>query len=403
MKRKQFFLLITLCLFSFMFKVHAAEPNISCPASANANERFTCKVTTEEKVNISSELKITKGSLVMSESGSIEFKADSAGKYDISLISSDYVTTYQTITVTIKEITTTKKTTTTTTTKAKSNNNYLSYIAIDGKEIEGFSKSETKYFVNVPYDTKKIKLTAKLEDENASYDISGPESLEVGDNEYTIGVTSEDDTTRFYKIIVKREEEIKAISTNVSDIYIKGYKLNFDGRSKTYHLKVLKNVQKLDIEVKLEDLDAEYKIEGNENLKDGSVIKIIVKNADSDTNTYRIIINKESENNYLPYIIGGIIVLILIFILIFVLIKKNRNKGNNKKANDKKVAKQPLEEKLEKTIEVEKTREEDNICDVDEEEQTKIISYPEDDDLEKTKVVDLSSELDKAFDDTFEN
>ena len=52
--------------------------------------------------------------------------------------------------------------------------------------------------------------------------------MSVGDNEYTISVTSESNTTKIYKVIVTRAEEEESSSTDVKNIKVKGYNLNVE-------------------------------------------------------------------------------------------------------------------------------------------------------------------------------
>lgn len=308
-------------------------------------------------------------------------------------------------------------TTTTTTTKVKSDNNYLSSITIDGEEIENFSKSTTKYFVDVENDIKKVTIKAKAEDDTATVSIDGPKSLNVGDNEYTISVTSESDSTKYYKVIITRADEEESSSTEIKNIKIKGYKLNFDKASKTFHLNIKPEDTELDITVKLKDKKANYEIEDNDNLKDGSVIKIIVTAEDGTNDTYRIIISKKSSN-VIPIVIGLLILLAVIVIIVLTIInKKRKNNKNNNKAKQKDIVKEKQEKeniKDEKTIEmpaINKSEQTHNInfddedynipYDNDEEEETRILSYAEEKELEKANKEEdekTSMELDKALD-----
>ena len=308
-------------------------------------------------------------------------------------------------------------TTTTTTTKVKSDNNYLSSITIDGEEIENFSKSTTKYFVDVENDIKKVTIKAKAEDDTATVSIDGPKSLNVGDNEYTISVTSESDSTKYYKVIITRADEEESSSTEIKNIKVKGYKLNFDKASKTFHLNIKPEDTELDITVKLKDKKASYEIEDNDNLKDGSVIKIIVTAEDGTNDTYRIIISKKSSN-VIPIVIGLLILLAVIVIIVLTIINnKRKNNKNNNKAKQKDIVKEKQEKeniKDEKTIEmpaINKSEQTHNInfddedynipYDNDEEEETRILSYAEEKELEKANKEEdekTSMELDKALD-----
>ncbi len=433
MKKVKLFLMFILGMLIFSVNVKAADTyGIKCD-KAYANEPFTCSITTDAPVYVSTDLKVYEGSTSMDKNGTIKFKATKAGDYDISLISDDGETTYKTVTISVNEKTTTTKTTTTTT-KAKSDNNYLESITVNGEKIESFDKTKTKYFVEVENKVKKATIKATCEDDTATVTIDGPKALEVGDNEYTISVKSESNTTKFYKVIVTRKDEEESSNTDIKSIKIRGYHLNFDKNSKTFYLNIKKEDTELDITVNTKDKKANYDIEGNENLEDGSVVKIIVTAQNGDTDTYRIIIQKESTN-IIPYVIG-VAILIIIIVIIVVVMKNKKKKDNNKddnkdkKSNGKeetinKVNKNDEAYDNEKTIEmppISKPEEKDDKksyeeeydgdlddemvhIDNDEEEETRILSYAEREELERARrqkeedddTSDVSSKIDEEL------
>lgn len=444
MKKVKLFLMFILGMLIFSINVKAADTyGIKCD-KAYVNEPFACSVTTAKSVSISTDLKVYEGSVSMDKNGTIKFKTSKAGDYDISLISDDGETTYKTVTISVNEKTTTTKTTTTTT-KAKSDNNYLESITVNGEQVESFEKSKTKYFAEVENKVKKATIKATSEDDTATVTIDGPKVLEVGDNEYTISVKSESNTTKFYKVIVTRKDEEESSNTDIKSIKIRGYHLNFDKNSKTFYLNIKKEDTELDITVNTKDKKANYDIEGNENLEDGSVVKIVVTAQNGDTDTYRIIIQKESTN-IIPYIIGAAI-LIIIIVIIVVVMKNKKKKDNNKDDNKDKKSdgkKKPINKENknnedfenEKTIEmppISEPKEKDNKesyeeeydddlddemvhIDNDEEEETRILSYAEREELERAKrqkeeedSSDVSNKIDEelnkslSFDYEYEN
>lgn len=442
MKKVKLFLIFILGMLIFSINVKAADTyGIKCD-KAYVNEPFTCSVTTTEPVSISTDLKIYEGSASMDKNGTIKFKATKAGVYDISLKNDEG--RIESITISVNEKTTTTKTTTTTT-KTKSDNNYLESITVNGEQIESFDKSKTKYFVEVENKVKKATVKATSEDDASTVTIDGPKVLEVGDNEYTISVKSESNTTKFYKVIVTRKDKEESSNTDIKSIKIRGYHLNFDKNSKTFYLNIKKEDTELDITVNTKDKKANYDIEGNENLEDGSVVKIVVTAQNGDTDTYRIIIQKESTN-IIPYIIG-VAILIIIIVIIVVVMKNKKKKDNDKddnkdkKSDDKKKSINKVNQnnenyENEKTIEmppISKPEEKDNKksyeeeydddlddemvhIDNDEEEETRILSYAEREELERAKrqkeeedSSDVSNKIDEelnkslSFDYEYEN
>lgn len=434
---------VTLILFMFMFCFVSidnlqAKSTYSCNKEVPVDGYITCSVTVDnDAVKIESDgnvniydlkgekySKISDYQAVFYESGMVVFGPadDKYSKYIISLLTEDG-RPYGSDTRVNVIAKTTVKPTTTTTTKSLSSNNYLSTITVDGEEIKNFSKNTSKYFVKVENDVSTISIEAEAEDEKAKVEIDGPDTLKIGDNEYTISVTSENDTTKFYKVIVTRKEADESSNTDIDNIKVKGYNLNFDKNSKTFYLSINKNTTKLNIEVTLDDEKSNYEIKGNENLKDGSIVKIIVTAEDGSTDTYRIIIQKDSKSN-VPLIIILISSIIIIGIVVFVLIKrKNKNKKNDKKgktAQNNQKSNSSVENKAyqdEKTIEMPpissdsagldgyKEDDDEQIIHVDndEEEKTRMLSYAEKVELEKNvdeneKIKNMiNDELDKTF------
>ena len=434
---------VTLILFMFMFCFVSidnlqAKSTYSCNKEVPVDGYITCSVTVDnDAVKIESDgnvniydlkgekySKISDYQAVFYESGTVVFGPadDKYSKYIISLLTEDG-RSYGSDTRVNVIAKTTVKSTTTTTTKSLSSNNYLSTITVDGEEIENFSKNTSKYFVKVENDVSTISIEAEAEDEKAKVEIDGPDTLKIGDNEYTISVTSENDTTKFYKVIVTRKEADESFNTDIDNIKVKGYNLNFDKNSKTFYLSINKDTTKLNIEVTLDDEKSNYEIKGNENLKDGSIVKIIVTAEDGSTDTYRIIIQKDSKSN-VPLIIILISSIIIIGIVVFVLIKrKNKKKKNDKKgktAQNNQKSNSSVENKAyqdEKTIEMPpissgnagldgyKEADEEQIIHVDndEEEKTRMLSYAEKVELEKNvdeneKIKNMiNDELDKTF------
>ena len=90
-----------------------------------------------------------------------------------------------------------------------------------------------------------------------------------------------------------------------------------------YNIEIKRSDKVLDFDIVLDDNNSHYVIEGNENLKKGSVIKIIVTAPDASTTTYLIYVNIE-QFNYLSilYFIGIGLGLYLIF--------KNKDKFKRK-------------------------------------------------------------------------
>ena len=205
----------------------------------------------------------------------------------------------------------------------KSSNNYLKDIKLSYGNIT-LENDKFEYDLNIPYDIDSIDVNAITEDSNAKVEISGNNDLKVGLNQIKILVTAEDNTTKTYIINVTRKEEGYTLSNNnyISKLTITGYNLNFNKDILKYNLKIKKE-KRLDINIELEDKKSNYKIIDNNNLKNNSIIKIIVTAEDNTTRTYEIHIKNTDK---IIKIIFISIITILILINIIRLVIKYRSK-----------------------------------------------------------------------------
>ena len=86
----------------------------------------------------------------------------------------------------------------------------------------------------------------------------------------------------------KEKEVKKSDNNNVSSLKILGHDLDFEKEKLEYNLNI-KDEYALVFEIDLEDAKASYKIEGNEDLKDGSVIKVLSTSESGKTKEYKFI------------------------------------------------------------------------------------------------------------------
>lgn len=237
------------------------------------------------------------------------------------------------------------------------NNNLKSLEIEEGKLNKEFKSDVLEYQMKVLYDVTKLNIKYETEEEHAKVVILGDVSkLKEGENNITLKVTSEKGDVKEYKIIVTRLKEGETLGNNpdISEINIKGYDINFSKNKQVYSLKI-DNEKKLDIEIVLEDPTSSYKIVGNDNLKDGSIIKINTTSKDGSTREYQIIIEK--ENKTFLYIIGTILILSIVGLIVYVVISKiKENKDNPKqpKENDVKVKTNIIKNKNQEEVDLDK-------------------------------------------------
>ncbi|MGM9876928.1 MAG: cadherin-like beta sandwich domain-containing protein [Bacilli bacterium] len=206
-----------------------------------------------------------------------------------------------------------------------SSNNYLSNITLSNGNIN-FNKNITEYNITVDYQVSNIEVIAIVEDSKSKVEITGNTNLEIGNNIIEIKVIAEDNSTRIYKINVEKKDENYVLSSNnnISSVNIKNYDFDFNSNITNYTL-TIKDEEKLDIEVILEDSKSTYNIQGNNNLKNNSVIKIEVIAEDGTTKIYQIDI--KSSDRFIKSIFIIIIIILLIINIVRLFLKYRRLKN----------------------------------------------------------------------------
>lgn len=207
-------------------------------------------------------------------------------------------------------------------------------ITPEGLDPE-FNPETTTYTLEVGADVEKLDIKAAPNDESATVEITGNDSLKPGDNVIKIVVTAQDETARTYTINVKKQE---SSVLGLTSIKINGYTLSptFSSNVYEYKLNVLDpSVTKLDVTAIANVENASVEISGNNNLKDGenTVVITVTSEDGSEKVIYQIYVNKTSmatgttkESNKTTLYIGIGIIAIIIIIIIIIIIKSKKNK-----------------------------------------------------------------------------
>ena len=206
----------------------------------------------------------------------------------------------------------------------KGDNNYLKSITLSSGTLN-FDKDIFEYKINVDYNTKELLISAIAEEKTSTVEVVGNKELVVGENIYKIKVLAENKSERIYTIIVNRLEEGKTISNNnyLANLSIKNHSIAFVKDKLTYDI-TLTNETSLDLKYDTEDEKAFVKVEGNSDLKNNSVVKIIVTAEDGTTRTYILNIIKEEAFNYTILIIP--LAILLLGLVVIIVIKKVKPK-----------------------------------------------------------------------------
>lgn len=191
--------------------------------------------------------------------------------------------------------------------ESKDSDNTLSSLMIND-EVVKLVPDVDSYDVTLPKDATKTKIEAIPTSEKAKVEFKDIE-LSEGENKVTITVIAENNSKKEYQINITRSDK-----NILKEIKVDGYNLEFNKEDKDFILKIDNGDTKLKIIVTPSNID--YEIFDNEDLQDGSVVKIKIDDANG-TSEYKITIFKDS--NKISIIIYGIIILIAIAIVVLII------------------------------------------------------------------------------------
>ena len=185
----------------------------------------------------------------------------------------------------------------------KSNNANIKSLTIKGNDDSDvvlspvFNPGVYDYEATVASNVKTVSITPILEDAKANAVISNNanEELKAGeDNKITITVTAEDGSKKAYNINIKREALTSDATLKSLEIE-EAEKFKFDKEKFTYNVKIDKNIKSLTIIYELSDENSTINIEGNSELKNGSIVKLIVTAQDGTKKVYTLNVIKETN------------------------------------------------------------------------------------------------------------
>ena len=233
-------------------------------------------------------------------------------------------------TTTSRRVTTTGFTapthTTTTTLPQISSNNNIKSIKINGQDVR-YKQDKSEYSVKLPYDMTDIEFTVELESKRATYQVIGNTNMPNEDTVVKVIVTAENGDTREVNFNITRYS-VETSDCTLANIFIEDYSIEFSKNKYDYTLTLPKNVKSLDmVVVPTQEQSATYEIRGNENLKNKSVIDIVVLSADGSECNYQIKIRKTSNTwKYFLLVILLIGALVTAFYFLYKYLKKSKGK-----------------------------------------------------------------------------
>lgn len=184
-------------------------------------------------------------------------------------------------------------------TREKSSNTSLSNLSLKEKSFE-FNKETKTYNIDVDYEIDTATIIATPEYKDATASISGPTSLAVGLNTYTITVTAENGNIDTYTLNITRK---KSTNTSLSSLTVTNnqtnYLTNYNNSDEIYNISVPNEVDNVDINAILSDqINQTISGTGNKALKTGlNTFKIVITAASNDTKTITLNITRELNAN----------------------------------------------------------------------------------------------------------
>lgn len=189
----------------------------------------------------------------------------------------------------------------------KSNNGNLSSITLSYGKIE-FKNNITKYTLMVPKTIDNIRISATLEDSNATF-VSGygPRNvdLKIGTNNVYLKVSAADGSSNVYTLAIVRSD---GTDTNnlLSNIELSAGKIDFKQEIDTYSVAVPYETDRIEVLPVTESLLASTTV-SDTNLKLGeNKITISVKAENGNIKEYNLLVTREefqSKSNYLSNLI----------------------------------------------------------------------------------------------------
>ena len=312
---KKFLRLVLVIMVALTFKIIDVKAEASITKDtftwSGINNYSSCKLKCTSGITDGDD--ITSANVLKKANGSVKFKTSktvtctiylskdlTGNDTDLDIVSRTYSSTPP---KTQAPSTTQAPQTTKTQEAPKSNNANIKSLTIKGNDDSDvvlspvFNQGVYDYEATVASNVKTVSITPILEDAKANAVISNNanEELKAGeDNKITITVTAEDGTKKAYNINIKREALTSDATLKSLEIE-EAEKFKFDKEKFTYNVKIDKNIKSLTIIYELSDENSTINIEGNSELKNGSIVKLIVTAQDGTKKVYTLNIIKETN------------------------------------------------------------------------------------------------------------
>lgn len=177
----------------------------------------------------------------------------------------------------------------------RNKNNNLKSLLVNEEDIS-FNKNITSYALIFKNEIEKITIDGAVEDTKAKVSGLGTKKLKVGVNTFNVVVTAENEETKTYVLKITRLDASNKTSgnNNLKSLAIENYSINFDPEITLYNI-TIEDETELAFSFEAEDKTTSVIINGNENLKDGSIILVQVTSTDGSKKEYKFNISKNEK------------------------------------------------------------------------------------------------------------
>lgn len=178
-----------------------------------------------------------------------------------------------------------------------------------------FKSDVYDYNIEVGNKVNEINIIPKINNKDCTFVkgySGGKVKINSGNNVVLIKIIDKENQEKIYVLNIIKPIESFSNNSYLKSIDIKGYNLKFNKKVKNYNLEISRSDKSLEISPVLDDEAASYVINGNQDLKSGSVIEIVVTAPDTSNTVYSISISVKKAN--LMFLLYLIIPICLIYL-----------------------------------------------------------------------------------------
>lgn len=227
----------------------------------------------------------------------------------------------------------------------------LQSLSVAGYDI-GFAPIQQTYHITVPYTTESLSVSATPKDASSTVEMSGADTINVGNNTIAIHVLNPNGKEAWYYIYATRlggsqggggvetttkiydpseglpDPSLPSSNAKLANIIISGFQMNdpFAPETYDYDIEIPAETKELFMTAIPQQANAKVTIDGNSNLTDGSKITITVRSENGYyTSTYSITAHNKKTTNKSTVIVRTIAVgLLAVLIALLIAIRKQK-------------------------------------------------------------------------------